>query len=94
MYTLQVAEFLRNLPPQARFRLGRTAAYLADDSSDTETLLFEAALDDFEVAIDGDASGGVQELSLQVCRISDCCIGVPTHTTTHIVSDWDIILDS
>lgn len=64
---LQFAELLRRLPPPSRLRLGRAALYLADDSPDAETMLFEAALDDLRVDVTGAAAEGLHKLSMQVC---------------------------
>lgn len=85
MHILQVADFLRGLPPRAWFRLGRAAAYLADDSSDVETMLFEAALDDLVVNVDGDASKDLRELSMQVRQ--PCCtlIGSYKRCAQHVL---------
>lgn len=52
----QAADFLRSLPPRGRLRLGRATLYLADNRADAETMLFEAALDDFSASVDSDAS--------------------------------------
>lgn len=58
---------MRALSTPARLRLRRAAVYLADDSPDTETMLFEAALDDIMVDVAGDVVQGHHQLSLQVC---------------------------
>ena len=72
-------QWLERLPQRLAMRLQRLAVCLADDRDDSETLLFEGALDDLEITSEHSPFAGTAALRAQACScpaalLHSCCL--------------------